>query len=104
MRKYHTVFAIIALFITQQSFANTAASTNTDDMTVKQCEIIAKACLKAGYFKKSEGKAFWKDCMKPVLLGKTVSGVKIDAGDVSTCRQSKISKMQSELEQLQQVK
>jgi hypothetical protein len=97
MRKYYTLFALIALFITQQSFAD---MTDTDNMSTKECKVIAKSCLKAG----CKGKDFWFDCMKPVLLGKTVAKVTVDANDVSACRQAKITKMQTELEQLQQVK
>ncbi len=97
MRKYYTLFALIALFATQQSFAD---MTDTDDMSTKECKVIVKACLKADY----KGKKFWFDCMKPVLLGKTVANVTVDANDVSACRQAKITKMQAEIEQFQQVK
>jgi len=108
MRKYHTGFAIIALFIAQQSFANVttmSSSNNSDDMSLKQCDMIAKACLKAGYARKAmTGKGFWRDCMKPVLLNQEVKGVTLNANDIATCRQAKITKMESELEMLKQVK
>lgn len=112
MRKYHTAFALIAILITQQSFADVTSTSNTtsaavtssdSDTSLKQCENIVNACLNAGFARTGgPGKAFWHDCMKPVLLGQTVAGVNIDSKDVSACRQFKITKMQKELQQLQQ--
>jgi len=67
----------------------------------KECGAIAKACLKAGYSKNEESrKAFWMSCMKPVLLGHAVKGVKVDAKDVQNCKEFKIKKMESELQEL----
>lgn len=106
MRKYHIVLAIVSLFAAQQSFANESmqASTNDDMPVVTQCKMIAKACVSAGYTKPATDKAFWRDCMKPVLLNQTVKGVTLDAKDVAACRQAKIAKMESELEALKAVK
>lgn len=102
MRKLISV--LIALVITQQSFAlSNATSSDSDDLSSNECAIIAKACLSAGFDRSgTPGKAFWHDCMQPALLGKTVTGVNLDSNDVIACRKSKISKMQKELKELQQ--
>ena len=78
-------------------------SSSSSENASKQCEGIAKACLVAGYTREGgAGKAFWADCMKPILLGKTINGITISRADVSTCRQQKVENMKQELQQLQQ--
>ncbi len=67
------------------------------------CKNIASACEKAGYTRNSN-KKFWFECMKPVLMGKTVSGVTISAADVKACREKKIEKAKTELKELQNVR
>lgn len=90
MRKSCLLIVLASLVSIQTAFA--------DDMSVsKPCKAVAKACLDAGYFKKDSGKKFWMDCMKPVLLGKTVTGVKIDADTVKSCRTDKINDLTQEL-------
>lgn len=103
MRKYYVISLLLSFLITQQSFAWHDKSSDIGDASVKQCEMIVQACLDAGFTESTKGKAFWLDCMKPILWGKTVAGVKIDSKDVGICRKSKISKMKEELKQLEQV-
>lgn len=116
MCKYHAVFALIALLVSQQSFADDAvtqsnptpaavtSSNSDDDSSLKECQTIANACLSAGFSNGGDsGKAFWHDCMKPILLGQTVAGVSIDAKEAIACRKFKIEKMKKELKQLQQI-
>jgi len=98
MKKYYCLLTFVALFAAQQSWAA------TDGGPTKECKPIVKACIKGGYGKKAnEGKAFWRDCMHPVLLGKAVANVNVDTNDVAACRKAKISKMELELEQLKQM-
>lgn len=110
MRKFYVVFAAIALFFAQQGFAatdaNTAmASSDSDGMSAPSCDTIAKACLSANYDSHGDDKkAFWHDCMKPILLGQTVEGVTISKDDADACRKAKISKMKQELKVFQQVR
>lgn len=105
MRKLVIVFATAFLCFAHQAFAD-------DDMTSSSCTNIAKACTDAGFVRNAmrngdtttpPNKMFWRDCMWPVLLGKTVEGVTVDAQDVMTCRSDKINKMEDELKQLQQL-
>lgn len=71
----------------------------------KSCAMIAKACKGAGFERKGdEGKKFWQDCMKPVVMGKTVEGVKLDASAAKDCRTFKIEKMKKELKEMESVK
>ena len=89
-----------AMLMVQPVFAD-------DDMDSqdKACVTVVKACLDAGYTRDgAEGKQFWKDCMKPVMLGKTVSGVTVDAKDVKACRTAKIDQLKHELDELKNVK
>ena len=92
MRTYHAISALLLLTISQFSFAHN-----------KQCEMIAKSCVKAGYTDKTDAKReFWHSCMERVLLGKAVKGVKISAEDATTCKESKITEMKKEIELLEQ--
>jgi hypothetical protein len=96
MRRYQLVLTLTALFFTQLAFADDQAN---------PCAPIAKGCVDAGYtMGDNTDKGFWKNCMQPVLLNQTVSGVTLDAKDVKACRQFKIAKMKVELKQLQKVK
>lgn len=102
MRKHSIIIAIFTLFLTQASFAD--ASSN-DDSSNKQCNTIAEACKSAGFTNEGTGdKSFWFNCMRPVLHGKAVTGVSVDAKDVKECRKAKIAKMKEELKELQAVK
>lgn len=99
MRKY---FLIIALFFL--SFMQTTFAMGKNDV-VKECETIANACKSAGYTDEGMGdKSFWFGCMKPVLLGKSVSDVTVDVKDVRACRRAKIAKMKKEIRELQSSK
>lgn len=83
--------------------ATTVTTTDLDDTTSKQCELIATACTSAGFVRMGPtGKGFWLDCMKPILMGQTVVGVTVNASDVSACRLYRINKLQTELRDLQQ--
>ncbi|MDR3477441.1 MAG: hypothetical protein P4M14_05350 [Gammaproteobacteria bacterium] len=99
MRKIHVLLAMIAIFSTQIVFADEGQ----DMMSVsKSCATVAHACKKAGFEReKGAHKKFWVDCMKPVVLGKTVKGVSVDEATVKACRADKIEEMQKELKDLQ---
>lgn len=105
MRKYHAVLASIALLFAQVSFADDAATSgygDPDETSSKPCEVIAKACEDANYVRSGEpGKAFWRDCMKPIVLGKTVTGVSVDSKDVRACRTDKIAQMKKKLKEFE---
>jgi hypothetical protein len=92
MRKIYAVLTIMSLFVAQQAFADAG------DFSSKNCKKVADSCMSAG----KQGKAFWEECMQPILLNHAVKGVTVDASDVVACREFKIKKMQTELEQLQQ--
>lgn len=90
---------IAAVVFAQPVFAFDFAG--SDD---KACATIVKACLDGGY-KRSENddKRFWQDCMKPILLDKTVANVSVDAKDVKACRAAKIKKLSKQLDELKKV-
>jgi hypothetical protein len=102
MYKNITMITLLIMFFIQPVMAAQDASMDSSS-DGKSCATLAKACKKAGYSRKGESGKFWFDCMKPILLGKTVSKVKIDASIVKACRDKKITKMKKELEELQQV-
>jgi len=99
---------VAALFTTQIVFAHGAMKGKNKD-----CDAVAQACLNAGFGKhevtdkdqadKNDGQKFWKDCMKPVLLGQSVKNVKVDADTAKACRTYKIEKMKKELNEFEQV-
>lgn len=90
---------IMAAFI-QPVFANDYQDSMSND---RPCGVIAKSCIKAGYLGKNNHEKFWKSCMKPLLLGKEVKGVTVDADIVKQCRNDKINEMKKELEEFQNV-
>ena len=98
MRQVRTILMLMAMLAAQQVFAAGSASDQS-------CSTIADACLAAGFVKtESTTKGIWNDCMRPVILGKTVSGVSINASVVKSCRADKIKELQTELKELQQAK
>lgn len=100
MSKKHFLIVLAAMLMMQPAFA-------MDDMTSddKPCAPIVKACLDAGYARDgAEGKQFWKDCMKPVVLGKSVADVKVDAKDVKACRADKVKQLKAELNEMKAAK
>jgi hypothetical protein len=99
MRKIQAVMMSIALLVMQPVFADTAPSDSSKDQS---CSVIASACLNAGFVKtESADKQIWHDCMKPIILGKTVAGVTIDSSVVKACRSNKIQELKSELKEMQ---
>ncbi|OAI48024.1 hypothetical protein AYO45_05355 [Gammaproteobacteria bacterium SCGC AG-212-F23] len=97
MRKIMMIAFVAATLLTQQVFAD-----DMDSVESKPCGVIAKACLAAGYARTEEkSKKFWKDCMKPVILGKTVQGVTVDAATVKACQAKKVEQLQNDLQDLQ---
>lgn len=97
MKGIYKICLLSAVFLIQPAFAH-----DDDEGLDKSCANIAKACVDAGYKRSSdENKKFWHDCLKPVLMGKTVEGVKIDAAEVKACRSSKIEKMKHEIKEFE---
>jgi hypothetical protein len=56
-------------------------------MSKKACLTIATACEDAGYrLSDTPGKNVWRDCLRPVVAGKTVSGVTASAAEIKDCK------------------
>lgn len=105
MRKPLTLLATVIICLAQQSFAAQPTSSYTsENMSSTECGNIARACVAAGYTKETANKTFWMDCMHPILMGKAVGNVTVTPTDVSACRDFKIQKMQTEIQEFQQVK
>jgi hypothetical protein len=101
MRKLTFMTILASLLFTQSSFANYTK----DDFSNKHCDAIADICKQAGFTNEDMGdKSFWFGCMKPLLYGKTVNGLTVDAKEVKECRKAKIAKMQQEIKALKAVK
>lgn len=99
---YKACGIILALFLSQSAFAGDSMGSSMDESM--SCQKIVKACLDGGYTRENTqgSKNFWFDCMRPILLGKTVEGVTIDPKDATTCKKDKITEMQKELNELKQ--
>jgi hypothetical protein len=103
MRKSSIVLVFTAIFSMSSVFADETIGM-TSDSDSKPCATIAAACLSAGFVRsESSDKKFWKDCMKPIVLGHSVTGVSVDAETVKACRTSKIQQLKQELKQLESV-
>lgn len=89
--------ALVAMLISPVALANDDMSSDS-----KPCATIADACSAAGFAKTdSIDKKFWKDCMKPIILGQKVEGVNVDADTIKSCRTNKIEQIKKELSELQ---
>lgn len=105
MSKFYFVFALLSLFCSEPVFAQAMGMTDPDEASNPQCEMIAKSCLDAGFDRQGPpGKAFWHDCMKPILFGKPVSGVTVDSQTVHACRAFKIKNLQQQLNEFKSLK
>jgi hypothetical protein len=53
-----------------------------------RCCERATACEGAGFHRggHKEGKGLWKDCVAPILDGRTVAGVTVSSDDVKACQ------------------
>ena len=59
------------------------------------CSPVFKACESAGFVKGEnapKGRDLWDDCKEPLLKGKAVAGVSVDAKDINKCKQFKEDK------------
>lgn len=94
MRKVKFALVVLSALVTQQVFADTVST---------PCKAIASACLNAGFVESdsSTDKNIWFNCMKPIILGQSVTGVTVDASVVQSCKTDKIAKLQQELAELQ---
>jgi len=101
MRNTRTILAIIAIVTTQQIFADNVSGMPADSSGDKSCSTIANACLAAGFVKtESTTKAIWHDCMKPLILGQTVSGVTVDSSVAKSCRVHKIKELKNGIKRI----
>lgn len=98
---------IVMTFILLASISSTYADSTTINAAsspVAACENISNACLTAGFTRAgAENKDFWLNCMKPILLGQSISGVAVDGTIVKACRHEKIKQLKVELKELKGV-
>lgn len=85
---------LIALFAlcTGQVFA---AEGNRPHPCRELREAAKKACQASGKFEKGkhkEGKGLYMDCVKPLVHGKTVEGVTLDASLVKACQDNRAAR------------
>ncbi len=101
MRKIRIILMLTAILATSQVFADDAAGMSAGS-TDKPCGMIADACATAGFARtETPNKRFWQDCMRPIILGQTVSGVTVDAATVKACQTSKVDELKQDLADLQ---
>jgi hypothetical protein len=99
MRNTRYILLLTTMLSVQPVFAEEMTPSNTPS-----CDAIASACLNAGFTRgDTADKQFWLNCMKPVVLGKTVQGVEIDATTAKKCRADKITELKEQLKEFQSV-
>ncbi len=97
MRKLKKILALSLLFSSLPLLANVAQVNSTAD---KPCMRVAKACMNAGYVPHDPGnKKLGVNCVKPLVEGKTVSGVTVDANTLTSCRAKNKSEIKKEVEE-----
>jgi hypothetical protein len=73
--------------------ATTPTTPTTETMTPttedNPCQKIEMACKEGGFILggAETGKGLVKHCMEPLMAGKTVEGVKVEAADVTACQE-----------------
>lgn len=73
----------------------TTSTTTTGKHLTGPCKNIQTACVSAGFTREGgKGKSLWKDCVKPVLTGKTVANVTVDPSDLQACKKKVANRMQ----------
>lgn len=99
MRKIHFALAVAALLSAPVAFAAEDAANMPES---KSCATIAQACKHAGFARTATPHTkFWHSCMKPVIMGQPVHGVKIDPNTAQACRTDKIDELKKELNELE---
>lgn len=66
-----------------------AFNLNAAEKKINGCKKIEAACKSAGYVKgahKKTGKGLYEDCLKPVVEGKAIEGVTVEAADIDSCK------------------
>lgn len=90
-------FILLTILLSSSVFAK-------PHMDSKACKTIADACKKAGYERaENASKKFWQDCMRPVVMGKTVKDVPVDPAVVKQCRTDKIADLKKQLTEFEGV-
>ena len=62
---------------------------NAAEKKANGCKAIEAACKSAGYVKgdhKKNGKGLFEDCLKPVVEGKSIEGVTVEASVIESCK------------------
>lgn len=88
---------LLSLGLSLSAFADTMApsksmleNSNLPQSKNRPCLNIATSCESAGYrLSKVPGKNIWKDCVKPILAGKSISGVTASTDDINACKMKK---------------
>jgi hypothetical protein len=81
MKQFLRIGSIVAL-VGSIALAVTAPITES-------CQQISNACVDAGFLvgrTAPKGKKLFRDCVQPILDGKTISGVTIDPAVVADCQ------------------
>ncbi len=99
MKKTTLVISSLALAATlsfgvqaaDEATTTTTTTTGTMAPTTEDspCQKIEMACKDGGFLigEDKSGKGLVKDCMEPIMAGKTVEGVKVEAADVTACQE-----------------
>jgi hypothetical protein len=53
------------------------------------CQVLEEACKSAGFMKggTATGKGLWKNCIKPLLDGQSVTNVNVESTDIAACKE-----------------
>ena len=75
-----SLFAFLFFVVPTSLFGETANNNHP-------CKALESACEAAGYFKggAKTGHGLWKNCMHPLMNGKTVNGVTVQPTEVQAC-------------------
>ncbi len=102
MKKLFRLFAVGSLaFATQTAtFAETSAPPAAP--ADHPCKAVEAVCEAAGFLPrqhKQAGKGLWMDCMRPLMGGQSVAGVKPSAADLAACKAHRAKRRQNDQQQ-----
>jgi hypothetical protein len=94
------LLALLALASQTVSLAENAAP--PEPPAENPCKVVEAACEAAGFLPrqhKQAGKALWMDCLRPLMNGQSVPGVRPPTSTLSACKAHRAKRRQNDQQQ-----
>jgi hypothetical protein len=85
-------FRAVVVFACVLTATGVAVASPSPDDGEEACKHIIAVCKAAGYVESAKDKNLERDCVGPILAGRSVSGVTVSATDVAACKEFRAPK------------